>query len=325
MKLGVIGCGHLGSIHARVYSEIPGIELLGVYDIKEGAAGAVADKLGCRCFGGAEQLAAEADALSICVPTTVHYETAMLAMERDCHLLVEKPIASTIGDAEKMVEEADKRGLKLMVGHVERFNPAMIAALPYLKNVGFVESHRLAPFAVRGAEVAVVLDLMIHDIDLLTMVIGADVSSLDASGTSVLTHDIDIANARLSFSSGCVANITASRISRDRMRKIRFFQTDSYLSIDLFARKIEMYRKAGDFMRRLATAQSSPAGMADIKLEDFIEAVEIEVPAAEPLRLELEAFTDAVADKIATPVSGADGLRALKLAMEILEKVKRVS
>ncbi len=321
LKVGVIGCGHLGSIHARVYNEIPGVELIGVQDRSATAAGAVADKQGCRAYPDLESLAEAADALSICVPTPAHCEVALPALERDCHLLVEKPIAHDIAAAERMLEAADRRGLQLMVGHVERFNPAMIAALPHFDSPGFVESHRLSPFGARGADVAVVLDLMIHDIDLLSMVIGREVLDLDASGSSVLTGDVDIANARLRFDGGCVANITASRISRDRMRKLRFFQADGYLSVDLLAGQVEFIRKRLDFDRLLAGAMAQD--MAGVQLTDFVEQVPVVVEPGEPLRLELEAFTSALAAGKSVPVDGKDGLRALGLAVKILERMQR--
>ncbi len=322
MKVGVVGCGHLGSIHARVYTEIPDVELIGVHDMSADAAEAVAGARGCEVFDSLESLAEKADALSICVPTPAHRDVALPAIERGCHLLVEKPIAHSVEAAETMLEAADKMGLQLMVGHVERFNPAMIAALPHFASPGFVESHRLSPFGARGADVAVVLDLMIHDIDLLAMVIGREVLDLDASGSSVLTRDVDIANARLRFEGGCVANITASRISRERMRKLRFFQEDGYLSVDLLAGKVEFIRKRGDFDARLASAMAG--GMAEVQLEKFVEAVPVTVSPGEPLRLELEAFTTAVSAGETVPVTGEDGLRALRLAVQILERMQRV-
>ncbi len=322
MKLGVVGCGHLGSIHARVYTEIPGVTLCGVHDIDPATSAAVAERHGCMAYESLTALAAEADALSICVPTTEHCEVALAAMEHQCHLLVEKPIADDIESGKRMVAEADKRGLQMMVGHVERFNPAIIAALPYFNRPGFVESHRLAPFGHRGAEVAVVLDLMIHDIDLLTMILGEPVDDLRASGISVLTPDLDIANARIEFKGGCVANITASRISRERLRKVRFFQSDSYISIDLLAGQVEMFRKAPDFGTKLSQAIATPEGLAGISLESFVEPVPITVTPAEPLRLELEAFVRAIEGDKPVPISGADGLRSLEIAYRILEHVR---
>lgn len=322
MNVGVVGCGHLGAIHARIYTEIPGVRLCGVHDRDPGAAGRVAERHGCPAFETLAELAERADALSVCVSTPAHRDVALAALDRGCHLLVEKPIADDIAGAEAMVDAAARAGRRLMVGHVERFNPAMIAALPHLAGTRFVESHRLAPFGHRGADVAVVLDLMIHDIDLLTMVLADEVAHLDASGTPVLTQEVDIANARLRFAGGCVANITASRISRERMRKIRFFQADSYLSVDLMAGQVDMVRKARDFAARRADVLADPAGLATLRMEDLVEPVHVPVADAEPLRLELEAFTDAVTAGRPVPVTGEDGLRSLRLAVEILEMVR---
>jgi len=323
VKVGVVGCGHLGSLHARIYSELPGVELVGVQDRDPAAAARCAERLGCRVHADLASLAAAAQALSVCVSTPAHRDVAVAALAAGCDLLVEKPLAEDLAGAEAILAEAARRGRQVMVGHVERYNPAMLAALPHLRAPGFVESHRLAPFVARGAEVAVVLDLMIHDIDLLAMVIGEEVTALDASGSSVLTGGIDIANARLRFAGGCVANITASRISRERMRKLRVFQPDGYLAIDLLAGSVEFIRKPADFPTRLAAALATPAGLAALHLEDLVEQVPVPVVKAEPLRLELEAFTRAIAAGEPVPISGEDGLRALRLALRILEAVQR--
>lgn len=323
MKVGVVGCGHLGTLHARIYGELPGVELIGVHDSDPAAAARCAERQGCRVYPDLAGLAADAEALSICVPTPAHRAVALPALAAGCHLLVEKPLAEDLAAGEAIVAEAARRGRQLMVGHVERFNPAMLAALPHLHGARFVESHRLAPFVARGADVAVVLDLMIHDIDLLAMVIGEAVVDLAASGSPVLTGGVDIANARLRFAGGCVANITASRISRERMRKLRVFQTDGYLAIDLLAGQVEFIRKAADFGARVAAAQAAPEGLATLQLEDLVERMPVPVLKAEPLRLELEAFTRAIAAGTPVPVSGEDGLRALALALRILEAVER--
>lgn len=323
MKVGVVGCGHLGTLHARIYGELPAVELIGVHDSDPAAAARCAERQGCRAYPDLAALADRVDALSICVPTPAHCAVALPAFAAGCHLLVEKPLAEDLAAGEAIVAEAARCGRQLMVGHVERFNPAMLAALPHLHGPRFVESHRLAPFVARGADVAVVLDLMIHDIDLLAMVIGETVVDLAASGSSVLTGGVDIANARLRFAGGCVANITASRISRERMRKLRVFQTDGYLAIDLLAGQVEFIRKAADFGPRVAAAQAAPGGLASLQLEDLVELVAVPVVKAEPLRLELEAFTRAVATGAPVPVSGEDGLRALALALRILEAVER--
>ncbi len=322
MKVGVLGCGHLGSIHARVWSEIPGAELVGVHDLLRERAEAVAGKLGCAVFDDPAELAGKAEALSICVPTPNHRDVALAALAEGCHLLVEKPLASSSAEGEEILEAAEARKLQVMVGHVERFNPAMIAALPYLNRPGFVESTRIAPFVSRGSDVPVVSDLMIHDIDLLCMLLDDEPESLDAAGIPVLTPDVDIANARLRFKGGCVANLTSSRISLKRERKIRFFQADSYLAVNLMEKKVSRVAKGPGFDAAVMRAMLDPASLSELNMEELIEEGGIEVPDAEPLRLELEAFHDALVKKEPVPVSGADGLRALRVAERILEQVK---
>lgn len=322
MKVGVVGCGHLGSIHARVWSEIPGAELLGVHDVVEERAAEIAAKLGCATFADPADLAREADALSICVPTPGHCDVALAALAEGCHLLVEKPLASTSAEGEEIVAAARARNLKVMVGHVERFNPAMIAALPYLKKPGFVESTRIAPFVSRGSDVPVVSDLMIHDIDLLCMILDDEPESLDAVGIPVLTPDVDIANVRLRFKGGCVANLTSSRISLKRERKIRFFQSDSYLSVNLMEKQVSRVAKGEGFDAAVMRAMMDPSTLGDLRMEELIDKGGIEVPDAEPLRLELEAFHNALLNDEAMPVSAEDGLRALRVAERILDQVK---
>jgi predicted dehydrogenase len=322
VKVGVVGCGHLGSIHARVWSEIPGAELLGVHDVVEERAAEIAAKLGCATFADPADLAREADALSICVPTPGHCDVALAALAEGCHLLVEKPLASTSAEGEEIVAAARARNLKVMVGHVERFNPAMIAALPYLKKPGFVESTRIAPFVSRGSDVPVVSDLMIHDIDLLCMILDDEPESLDAVGIPVLTPDVDIANVRLRFKGGCVANLTSSRISLKRERKIRFFQSDSYLSVNLMEKQVSRVAKGEGFDAAVMRAMMDPSTLGDLRMEELIDKGGIEVPDAEPLRLELEAFHNALLNDEAMPVSAEDGLRALRVAERILDQVK---
>ena len=322
VKVGVVGCGHLGSIHARVWSEIPGAELVGVHDVVEERAAEIAVKLGCATFKDPEDLAREADALSICVPTPGHRDVALASLAEGCHLLVEKPLASTSAEGEEIVAAARARNLKVMVGHVERFNPAMIAALPYLKKPGFVESTRIAPFVSRGSDVPVVSDLMIHDIDLLCMILDDEPESLDAVGIPVLTPDVDIANVRLRFKGGCVANLTSSRISLKRERKIRFFQSDSYLSVNLMEKHVSRVAKGPSFDAAVMRATMDPATLGELRMEELVDKGAIEVPEAEPLRLELEAFHKTLVNDEPMPVSAEDGLRALRVAERILDQVK---
>jgi predicted dehydrogenase len=322
VKVGVIGCGHLGSIHARVWSEIPGADLLGLHDVDESRASELAERLGCKAYSDPALLAREAQALSICVPTPLHRDVALAALEENCHLLVEKPLASSSTEGKEILKAARSKNLKIMVGHVERFNSAMIAALPFLKKPGFVESTRIAPFVSRGIDVPVVTDLMIHDIDLLCMLLDDEPESLDAVGIPVLTPDVDIANVRLRFKGGCVANLTSSRISLKRERKIRFFQSDSYLSVDLMERRVTRAAKGPGFDAAVMRAMADPSTLGDLRMEDLIDEGELSVPEAEPLRLELEAFHEALRLGEPMPVSGEDGLRALKVAERILNQVR---
>jgi len=322
VKVGVVGCGHLGSIHARIWAEMPRAEFLGVQDTDAARAEAVVEKHGGRAYGSLEELAAEAEALSVCVPTPAHAEVVSRALAGGCHVLVEKPIASSVEEGERMIREAAAAGKQLMVGHVERFNPAMLAAMGELKKPGFVESIRIAPFVSRGSDVPVVLDLMIHDIDLLCMLLDDEPESLDAAGIPVLTPDVDIANVRLRFKGGCVANLTASRISLKRERKIRFFQPDSYLMVDLMDRRVLRIAKGEGFEGAVARALMDPSSLEGLKMESLIEEGELPLPEGEPLGLELSAFHQALEEGRRPPVTGEDGLRALKVAQWILEQVR---
>ncbi|HEU0076878.1 MAG TPA: Gfo/Idh/MocA family oxidoreductase, partial [Longimicrobiaceae bacterium] len=242
VPVGVVGVGSLGFHHARILREVAGARLAGVFDADPARAARVGEELGVRVFPGLEELLEEVEAAVVAVPTTEHATVALAALERGIHLLIEKPIASTLEEADRIVAAAEAAGVLVATGHVERFNAALRACEPYLDVPRFVESHRLAPFAGRGTDVAVVLDLMIHDIDLVLSLVGTEVSSVRAVGVPILTPSVDIANARLEFADGAVANITASRVSMERTRKIRFFQNSGYISLDLAA-------GTGEFLR----------------------------------------------------------------------------
>jgi len=313
----------LGSIHARLWAEIHDAELLGVYDIDPDRSSHLAEGFGCAAFGDLHELAGRADALSICVPTPLHHDVALEALADRCHLLIEKPLAASSDEGLRILEASRADGRRIMVGHVERFNPAMLAALPFLGEPGFVESTRIAPFVSRGSDVPVVTDLMIHDIDLLCMLLDDEPETLDAAGIPVLTPGVDIANVRLGFAGGCVANLTASRISLKRERKIRFFQSDSYLSVDLLNGEVKRAAKGPGFEAAVAMALGDPKSLDGLRMESLIEESEIAVKNAEPLRLELEAFLEALLEERPMPVSGEDGLRALRVAERILDQVQR--
>ncbi|HEY4130832.1 MAG TPA: Gfo/Idh/MocA family oxidoreductase [Gemmatimonadaceae bacterium] len=319
VRIGVIGAGALGFHHTRILRDVPGAQLVGFHDANPARAEHVAKELDVTSFPELEKLLDSVDAVSVVVPTPFHHKVAAPALERGLHVMIEKPIATTIEEADDLLAIARRTGAVLQTGHVERFNRAVRAALPYVDGPRFIESDRLAPFNPRGSDVAVVLDLMIHDIDLVRTFVGGGVSSVSAVGVPVLTPFVDIANARITFEAGAVANITASRVSRDRMRKLRIFQQSGYLSLDLGAGTGEFYRlrKDVDLAALVANAQGAQA------LESFVERIAIEAPEGEPLRLELEAFVKAVAGEAPIPVTGDDGREALAVALTIVNDIER--
>jgi len=318
ISTGVIGVGHLGRLHARVYSEIENCRLVGVHDTDRDAAERVAEATGTRVFDSSDELLEAVDAVSVAVPTSEHREVAGRAIERGVHALVEKPIAATVEEAEELVEAAAARDVVLAVGHIERMNPAVRAALRVLDDPRFIEVHRLGVFVPRGTDVAVVLDLMIHDIDLILSTVRSPVSRIDAVGIPVLSPSIDIANARINFENGCVANVTASRVSREKVRKIRFFQPDAYITVDTLTPRAQLFRRRDVSPEKLL---SIATGEVEGGLEDIVDYEDLALEEREPLRLELESFLSAAAEGARPDVSGEDGLRALRVAMEILSQI----
>ena len=315
-RVGVVGAGALGFHHVRIMRELERVEFVGFAESRPERASAVASELGVRAWERLDELIDACDALSIVVPTPAHYEVAAAALARGKHLLIEKPLTATLEQADLLVAMAERGGALIQTGHVERFNRAIRAALPFVDRPRFIESDRLAPFNPRGADVAVVLDLMIHDIDLILTLVGGEVQEVAASGIPVLTPFVDIANARIVFRSGAVANITASRVSRDRTRKLRIFQQSGYLSLDLAAGDGEFYRlKQGLDLAALAKAPQS--------LEAFVERVPLTAPEGEPLRLEFQSFVDAVQGRAPVSVSGKDGRDALAVALRIVGEIER--
>ncbi|HEX2168285.1 MAG TPA: Gfo/Idh/MocA family oxidoreductase [Longimicrobiales bacterium] len=327
LRLGVVGVGSLGFHHARILSTMPGIAMSGVHDANAARMSEVSTKLAVTAHRSAESLLDEVDAVVIAVPTVAHETVAAAAIERGVHILVEKPIAPTLEAADRINAAADAADVLVMIGHVERFNAALRACEPYLEEPLFVESHRLAPFNPRGTDVAVVLDLMIHDVDLVLSLMKQEVSSVSAVGVPVLTPSVDIANARLEFEGGGVANLTASRVSLERMRKIRFFQRSGYISLDLAAGKGEYLRLKPGVASQMALLMNAPAAgapeRAPVGIEDLVERVSFEGDGTEPLARELERFIAAVRGEAAVPVSGHDGRRALAVALDIVERTQR--
>ena len=282
-----------------------GVELVGVVDTRPGRAEEIASKHGGRPFTRAADVLDRVDAVSIAVPTESHVAVALPFVERGVAVLVEKPLASSLADADRLIEAAERRGVPLAAGHTERFNPAVAAALPLVSDPRFIEVHRLGTFPERSLDIDVIFDLMIHDLDLLLASVGSEVVSIDAVGVHVLTPKTDIANARLRFASGCIANLTASRISRDRVRKIRFFQHDSYVSIDTASQEVDVYR--------LVRGDGRPS----------IQGGRLDVAKDEPLGRELADFVAAVRDKRQPAVTARAGREALALATQIAETMDK--
>lgn len=302
LRVAVIGVGHLGQHHARILAAMDGVDLVAVVDKKADRAKEIAEKYGTAALSDASEVINRVDAVSIATPTVTHVEIALPFVEAGVAVLVEKPLAAGLQEADRLLAAAEKRGTILATGHTERFNPAVAVALPLVASPRFIEIHRLGTFPERSLDIDVVFDLMIHDLDLLLAVVRSPVAAIEAVGVNVLTPRVDIANARLRFESGCIANVTASRISRDRVRKARFFQHDAYVSIDYAAQEVEVYRLV-----------PQDGGRPNI------QGGRLEVAKEEPLHRELADFVDAVKSKRPPVVTGQDGRDALALATRIAE------
>lgn len=311
IRVGVVGTGALGYHHARLLRKLDGADLVGIYDINPARAAQVAKELETVAHPSLEALLDRVEAATVVVPTPAHVEVGLAVLSRGLSALVEKPLAETVAGAEALVRRAGETGALLQVGHVERFNRAVRAATPYLEEPRFLQTERLAPFQPRGTDVAVILDLMIHDLDLVLELVRAEVVEVRATGVPVLTPHVDIANARVEFTNGAVANITASRISRERTRKLRIFQPTGYFSLDLA-------QGSGDFYRLKPGWQRLGAA----RIEDIVEHVRLQAPEAEPLKLELESFVRAVRGEGEVAVSGAAGCEALALAYRVADAVQ---
>ncbi len=305
LRTAVIGVGHLGRHHARILGALEGARLTAVVDTVQERAAAAAAASGARVLVDYRELMGHVDAVSIAVPTEQHHDVAMPFLERGIAVLVEKPMARTVAQAEAMITAARISGATLAVGQTERFNPAVAAVMPLVTSPRFIEVHRLGVFPERSLDIDVVFDLMIHDLDLIGAIVRSPVASIEAVGVPVLTPKFDIANARLRFDNGCIANVTASRISRDRVRKIRFFQPDAYISIDYAAQEVEGWRLVGRDGARPA-----------------IEGGSLPVVKDEPLRLELADFVRAVKEQSRPLVDGEAGRAALDLATRIAERME---
>jgi predicted dehydrogenase len=304
LPVGVVGVGALGRHHARHLAALEEARLIGVYDVDPERAAAVAAQLGTTAYNDLDALLGQVEAVTVAVPTPAHAEVGLRALRRGVPVLMEKPLAASVDEADLLIAAARERGVQLQVGHIERYNRALRAAEPYLDSPRYIESQRLAPFQPRGTDVAVVLDLMIHDLDMVLSFNPGAVEEVRAAGVPVLSPTIDIANARIAFTGGCVANFTASRVSTTRMRKLRLFQRDSYLSVDYQARHAAILR------RQIGSNQRPEIFMEPAKTTDD-----------EPLKLELEAFLHAIESKTPPVVSGEDGAAALALAHRVLDAI----
>ena len=292
------------------------VAFAGFVESRDDRASQVSTELGVKRYESEASLLDDVDAVTIVVPTPSHYDVAKAALDAGKHVFIEKPITGTLEQAEELLDIARKNGLLVQIGHVERFNRAVRAALPYVSRPRFIESERLALFSLRGADVAVVLDLMIHDIDLVLTLVGDTAEEISAVGVPVLTPMLDIANARVTFSSGAVANITSSRISRDRVRKIRIFQESGYMSLDLAA-------GSGNFFRLKEKLDPARALAGPVNITDFVDHIALTAPEGEPRRLEFDSFVAAINGEAPVVVTGEDGKRALSVALRIVAEIER--
>ena len=306
VRVAVIGVGALGKHHARILAALPGVDLVGIVDINESRAREIGALVNAPSFSSAAEVLGHVDAVTVAVPTESHLPVALPFLQRGIGVLVEKPLARNADEAQKMIDAAAASGSVFGVGHTERYNPAVAAVRPLLDHPRFIEVHRLGTFPDRSLDIDVVFDLMIHDLDVVLSIVPSDVVAVEAVGVAVLTQKPDIANARLRFASGCIANITASRISKDRVRKIRVFQRDAYLSVDYAAQEVERWRLV-----------KSNGGMP------AIDGGKLDIAREEPLKRELDDFVSAVRDKRAPGVTGADGLRAINLAERVTQEIVR--
>ncbi len=314
-RVGVVGAGSLGFHHIRILRDLPGIRFAGFVETKRERSSEVEEELGVTAHRSLADLLEVADAVIIVVPTPAHFAVASEAIDKGRHVFIEKPITTTLEEADSLLSLARERGVTVQIGHIERFNRAVRAALPFVSKPRFIDSERLAPFSPRGSDVAVVLDLMIHDIDLLLTLVGSPAKDIAAVGVPVLTPMLDIANARVTFASGAVANITASRISRERKRKIRIFQQNGYLSLDLAAGTGEFFRLKPDIDQ--LTVRTAPVDIAG-----FVDRIPLEAPEGEPLKLELESFVAALTGEGPVVVTGEDGRLALGVALRIVREIE---
>ncbi len=324
VKVGVLGVGHLGRLHASLYKEISTVEVVGIYDINREKAEKVSEELDLQLFNNSKDLLRSVDAVNIVTSTPNHYESAIKALEYDCHLFIEKPITDNEQEAEDLIRKANEKNKILQIGHIERFNPALLALEDVKLNPLFIESHRLSSFNPRGADVAVILDLMIHDLDLILNLVKSKPTKIDASGVGVISNHIDIANARIQFENGCIANVTASRISAKKMRKMRIFQQDAYISLDFSEGFSEIYYipEENQVLYKDGTIAFSLGEIDTGEMKKEIKYNKLQRKEINPLKYEMNSFIDSIITSIKPVISGEDGLAALKLAKEVMGKIE---
>jgi predicted dehydrogenase len=317
VRIGVVGVGHLGQYHVKKFLTIPGCTFVGVHDKNQTRAQEISSSLNVRTFATYDELLDNVDAIDIAATTTYHYELAKAALLKGKHVFLEKPITSDLEQANEIVKLADEKQLMIQVGHIERFNPVILQVEDEINDPMFIESHRLSTFQPRGTDVPVVLDLMIHDIDLILSFIQSPLKEIRASGVGILTPSIDIANARLEFENGAIANVTSSRVSMKQERKIRFFQKNSYISMDFVAKHVTVMKKAAGINALLPEIL---LGKTDFKPEQLIDVKSIDATNApkDALEMELESFIQCINEHKKPIVDGVAGTRALKVAMEII-------
>lgn len=316
LNVGILGVGHLGKFHVNNWKEIEGVHITGFYDPDDANAVIIADKYQLPRYTAVDKLLDTCDAVDIIAPTSFHYELAMAAIKKGKHVFVEKPLANTMEEARELVKLAKEANVKFQVGHVERFNPAFLALKDIALHPMFIEVHRLAQFNPRGTDVSVILDLMIHDIDIILSLVKSNVKFISANGVSVMSDTPDIANVRIEFDNGCVANLTSSRISMKKMRKMRLFQKDAYIGIDFLEKKAEVIKLNAPGDKNVFTF--------DIETNNGKKTIAIANPIVEEgnaIKMELEAFYHAIINNSETPVTVVDGFRAMDVAHQILEKI----
>ena len=318
LKVGVLGVGHLGKFHLNNWKEISGVELVGFYDPNDENAAVVAGKYQLKRFTNPEELIDLCDALDIVAPTFAHFDLCKAGIRKHKHIFVEKPLANTMDEARELVQLAKEANIKFQIGHVERFNPALLALKDYALEPMFIEVHRLAQFNPRGTDVSVILDLMIHDIDIILSLVKSNVKYISANGVAVMSDTPDIANVRIEFDNGCVANLTSSRISMKKMRKMRLFQKDAYIGIDFLEKKTEIIK--------LSTGDTTDKNVFtfDIDTNNGKKTIAIANPVIEEgnaIKMELEEFRNAIVQNTATAVTVVDGYRAMDVAHQILAKI----